>query len=137
MQIAISPSKEMAIIDGTTYLRYDQVRETVKEALNVSFVGIAQRWQEWSLKTFDRASAESSLCKLQSEIKELIEALSCESHKAIVFEYADCFMCLLHSMAASRISIQELGMFLETKHMINERRSWTFDPQTKTYSHNK
>jgi hypothetical protein len=53
---------------------------------------LIQEFIDFSTVTFSKATRESSLEKLQDEIKELPPFYDLE-------EYVDCVMCLLHSMA--------------------------------------
>lgn len=137
MEIEFGPLQDSAVIDGVKYIKEEAVQALLKDHLEDSFLGIAEKWRHWSLHMFGRASKSSSLIKLQSEIEELLTAIECGAPEEIGFEYADCFMCLLHSAAAAGLSMEKLTWFLRRKMQINEERKWDFDRRTRTYSHKK
>lgn len=84
-------------------------------------------FQAWAVKTFDKATAYSSIQKLKTELTELEDNPSIE-------EFADCFMCLLHSMAKLGFSADHLTQELKRKFEVNKKRSWRLN-EDNTYSH--
>lgn len=96
---------------------------------------------EWALKTFPEATAESSLEKLKSEIKEVEELLSLGVGFFVEIpelseEYADCLMCLFDSAGRVGISAGVVIDAFEKKLAKNKARVWEKNPDN-TYSHVK
>lgn len=89
---------------------------------------------EWSLKTFAKATAISSLRKLEEEIKE-IEA-DIMAGKKNPEEYADALMCLFDSAGRFGISPEMIFSAFRDKLVKNKNRTWFKNPDN-TYSHNK
>lgn len=89
----------------------------------------------WALRTFKDATAFTSLIKLVEEISEVEKALYTTTNKdEIAEEYADCFMCLLHSAAAAGISPDRLTTAFANKLYKNVARKWKKN-KNNTYSH--
>lgn len=101
------------------------------------FEKISQVWMNWSVKTFTMATSYSSLQKLEVEIAELKFAIVYSGKKFVLDEYADCFLCLLHSAAKEGFTVQELTRAIGLKAGINFRREWILNEDGNTYIHKK
>lgn len=104
-----------------------------------SFDVLMSQFTSFSLKTFQDATAFSSLDKLEDEIKEVRSALDCNTIMGVnrlelATEYSDCIMCLLDSAARRGISITELKSAFDMKLTINMSRKWVKN-ENNTYSH--
>ncbi|HTD95139.1 MAG TPA: dATP/dGTP pyrophosphohydrolase domain-containing protein [Chitinophagaceae bacterium] len=102
------------------------------------FHTVASEWQSWSSQTFEKATALSSLRKLLKEVEELKTAIL-EGHPTPqqLDEYADCFMCLLHSAAQSGFNVADLTVGIKAKVEVNYERIWIHNKLDNTYSHKK
>lgn len=100
---------------------------------------LEQKRFAWSMRAFPEATAKTSLIKLAEELIEVAEELEKYPHeddKKLLFEYADCLMCLFDSAGRAGITTQELFGAFKEKFEINKKRSWTKNPDN-TYSHIK
>lgn len=88
---------------------------------------LIQEFMDFSVLTFTKATRESSLEKLQDEIKELPPFYDLE-------EYIDCIMCLVHSAAKAGYNSHQLKRAFEAKLIKNKLRKWKLNPNN-TYSH--
>jgi len=106
---------------------------------NRSFDVLMAQFTSFSLKTFEDATASSSLEKLEDEIKEVRAAFDNDTRMGLnklnlAKEYADCIMCLLDSAARKGLSIAELKSAFDMKLTINMSRKWVKN-DNNTYSH--
>jgi hypothetical protein len=90
---------------------------------------------QFSLAAFPKASAQSSLTKLEEELEEVSHELA-HGHKDLVTEYVDCIKCLLSSMARVGITVPQLKEAFAKKLAINKAREWNYNGDG-TYSHKK
>lgn len=103
----------------------------------MNFEEISIRWQNWSVITFEKATMFSSLDKLITEIDELHKSLITETPHEQLNEYADCFLCLLHSAAKAGFNPQQIIQAMENKCELNYKRKWVLNEDGNTYSHLK
>jgi hypothetical protein len=89
---------------------------------------------KWALEVFPRATAISSLRKLEEEIKEIEADLHAGTPKAE--EYADAMMCLFDSSGRAGISAVEVMRAYQQKFEKNKSREWVMN-EDFTYSHIK
>jgi hypothetical protein len=91
---------------------------------------------QWSLQTFEEATALSSLEKLIDEAKETIEDVKAGKREPV--EYADMLMCIFDSAGrqSQPISVQEIFDAFAKKLEINKKRNWIKN-SNNTYSHVK
>jgi len=88
----------------------------------------------WSQHTFPEATAQSSLEKLKSEIKEIEQDLI--NNKPDPLEYADALMCLFDSAGRAGVSVEQIFSAFADKLAINQKRTWKKNPDN-SYSHIK
>jgi hypothetical protein len=106
------------------------------------FLTVARQWQQWSIQAFPKATSVISLKKLRAELNELIEEIECDTPSPLqdegipLLEFADCFMCLLHSAAREGFSPEQITRAIKNKALINKERKWKENPDS-TYSHIK
>jgi hypothetical protein len=100
----------------------------------MTFETTMRLFMHWSTKTFAKATAMSSLDKLQDEIEELrLEITFPKTREALIEEYVDCLMCILHSADKSHITVSELVAAFERKFIKNYESQWKENPN-HTYS---
>lgn len=91
----------------------------------------------WSLKTFPRATAESSLTKAEEELREVREAIQQSKNKnELIEEYVDLLMCVFDSAGRNDIYVRDLRDAYYKKLEINKNRKWKKNDDD-TYSHIK
>lgn len=97
-----------------------------------SLVKLERSRFNWSLKTFPKATKESSLRKLEEEIREIRKDL--KKGIANPLEYADALMCLLDSAGRAGLDAKTILIAFQHKLQINKKRTWKKNPDN-TYSH--
>lgn len=97
-------------------------------------ISLEKERMKWSLETFPKATAFSSLQKLKTEIKEIETDL--ENGKPDAEEYADGLMCLFDSAGRAGIGPEAIIEAFEFKLNKNKGRKWKENPDN-TYSHIK
>lgn len=100
----------------------------------MDLIALEKERLKWALETFPKATAISSLRKLESEIRE-IEADVLNGVREPE-EYVDAMMCIFDSAARMGISIEELVIAFAAKLKKNKRRKWKINPDN-SYSHIK
>ena len=90
----------------------------------------------WSIKTFPKSTALSSLQKLKTEVEEIEKDIISGIWRPE--EYADVLMCLFESGSRQVPPIYPEDIFkaFETKLSINKQRDWIAN-EDNTYSHLK
>ena len=89
---------------------------------------------KWSLETFPEATAQSSLRKLEEEIKEIDRDIINGVREPE--EFADALMCLFDSAGRYGIGVEEIFSAFAEKLEKNKKRIWKKNPDN-TYSHVK
>lgn len=87
----------------------------------------------FSLKTFEDATAFSSIVKLSEELNELLTEMS-RGHENLEEEYIDCLMCIIDSAARMGITVDQLNRAFTKKLDKNINRKWKKNDDN-TYSH--
>jgi len=99
-------------------------------------VKTVQQWMDWSGATFSKATAHSSFCKLEDEMKELYEALQEGDVYRTREEIIDCIMCLLHIAERVGCTGSEIAVVFRHKFNVNRDREW-IENTNGSYSHKK
>lgn len=102
--------------------------------MNKTLIEAEKDRMEWSLKTFTEATPESSLKKLEEEVKEIRENFATGKKDAV--EFADAIMCLFDSAGRFGITAEEIQTAYAQKVVINKARIWKKNSDN-TYSHIK
>jgi phosphoribosyl-ATP pyrophosphohydrolase len=97
---------------------------------------LMQLHREWTAKTFPEATPQSSIEKLEEEIKELKIEICLGKGSALTEEYVDCVMCLFDSMARKGVSVDDFVQAFSDKLQKNIARVWIKNANN-TYSHVK
>jgi hypothetical protein len=90
------------------------------------FLTVARQWQEWSIQAFPKATSVISLKKLRAELNELIDEIESDTPSPLqdegipLLEFADCFMCLLHSAAREGFDPEQITRAIKNKALINK-----------------
>lgn len=77
----------------------------------------------WQRKTFQEATALTSVAHLFEEVKELSEDLI-NGNSKVVYEYADCFLLLFGSAALHGMCYEDIIDAINEKMEINKKRQW-------------
>lgn len=91
---------------------------------------------------FPQATAKTSLAKLKDEIHEVERKYDSPAvdTEELLEEYADCFMCLLHSMSQIDLrtgrTLKNFARIFAAKAETNYKRQWKYNGDG-TYSHVK
>lgn len=85
----------------------------------------------WQRKVFPTSTALSNVNHLNEEIRELKDALLDEDHlidhekrRAIIKEYADCFLLLFGSASLYGLGYDDICQAINQKMQINKQRKW-------------
>lgn len=115
-----------------------QAMQEAREGQTPSIIVMEQERFVWALKTFPKATAQSSLNKLEEEIKEVRKELELlgVNNGDLHEEYADCLMCLFDSAGRAGITPQEIFYAFKLKLEKNKNRDWKVNVDN-TYSHVK
>lgn len=97
------------------------------------FKGLVEMFTDFSIKTFEKATAQSSLDKLIEEVEEVSNEIQ-HGGKDVAEEYVDCLMCIFDSAKRMNISFQTLQIAFEKKLLKNLGRKWVMN-DNHTYSH--
>lgn len=144
IEVSLSASSKLGASDETIeqMLAIKYFIEALSNA-EITFEELAEDHKEFALKKFPDSTYDSSLRGLEREIKEVESATmdyyvidGQKNRKALVFEFADCFMYLLDSMNRLGISMEELKKGFADKMKINKDREWKKN-NDGSYSHVK
>jgi hypothetical protein len=117
------------------HLRALQELELLHKRSDRPFDTIIGEFIRFSTCTFQKATARSSLKKLNRELKELRNAQK-DKDPALLYEFVDVFMCLIDAASRSGITINEFVDAFDKKLFVNQNRTWVRNPDN-TYSHIK
>lgn len=126
---------EFQVVDASDLAAY--VQSLMGEENNL--VQLEAERLAWSKEVFTDATPQSSLNKLEEEIKEVREGLSNDDRRdKLTEEYADCLMCLFDSAGRieTPITPEEIIRAFEVKLIKNKSRKWKKNDDN-TYSHVK
>lgn len=106
--------------------------EKTKHIASLPWDSIQNDVTDFARDRFGHNGVGGPMQKLPEEIKELME------DPFDPFEYADCFLILMHMAKEAGVSMAEIKEACYEKHYeINMERTWELDPETNTYKHKK
>lgn len=92
--------------------------------------------KDWQFKTFPAATANSKLCHLLEEVKEVKEAIA-TNDKDKRLEFADCFLLLFGAAASDGMSYEDILNAISEKLTICRGREWGEPDANGVYKHIK
>lgn len=101
-----------------------------------TFEEVAKMHTDWAKTKFINGTPQGGLKHLRKEAQEVIEAIESGSKAELMFEVADCFMCLLDVAERLKIPLDEITSTMKIKLEINKGREWV-DNGDGSYSHVK
>lgn len=79
---------------------------------------------KWQDSTFPQATSITAAKHLQSEVKELIEALYSDTIGEISNEFADCFLLLFGAAHLHGMTYKDICYAIDDKMEMNKKRTW-------------
>lgn len=92
----------------------------------------------WQDATFPNANAYAKVKHLESEVKELLDAIANkEPIEDVKSEIADCILLIFGAAAKLGLSYENICMAIERKHEINILRKWGEPDENGVVNHIK
>lgn len=111
------------------------------ERNNLNFEKVVDRFQEFSLRVFEKSTAATSLIHLERELEEAKKEIIGVAHdhvdrQKLLKEYADIILCVISSAARVGFNGFTILNALAHKTTVNIKRKWNYNGDG-TYSHVK